>query len=168
VKLERHVAFEVPSTLPPDRAVAFVRDVERSLRHADFLERLDVDEDGVVTALLPVNAALFGAQRLRFRSRIDPTEAGAVLVGLDLDDTPGWARVGGEGHVRPDADGSLLRYVFDIEIHLKLPHSGRWGGRALLRMIDVTADNVLAKIQAAFPEAVRAAAQDAARETDVA
>lgn len=159
MRLTRHVAFDVPSTLDRSTAVAFVRDAARSLSHADFLTSLQQDEGGLVAAELPVNAALFGQQRLRFRSRLEATPAGARLAGLELDDAPGWARVSGEARVVPLPSGSRLDYRFDIEIHLKLPEPERWGGRALVKMIEVTADQVLRRVCERFPDAVRAAAR---------
>lgn len=159
VKIRRRIRFEVPSGLACPTAVDFVRDVERSLSSAEFLTALDADEEGLVTAQLPVNAALFGQQRLRFRSRVVPTESGGRLEGLELDDVPGWARVDGEAIVVPQPDGCRLDYAFDIEIHLALPQAEQWGGRALTRMIEVTADRVLARIADRFPEAVRDAAE---------
>lgn len=158
MELRRTVDFEVPSTLSCTSAVTFVRDVERSLAHADFLASLTTDGD-VVTAQLPVNAALFGQQKLRFRSRLIPTPSGARLEGLELDDRPGWARVSGEAHVVPVPDGCRLDYRFEIEIHLAVPEAERWGGKALLRMIEVTADRVLGRVTTAFPDAVRSAAR---------
>ncbi|NBC95870.1 MAG: DUF3809 domain-containing protein [Deinococcus-Thermus bacterium] len=159
VRLTRQVAFDVPSSLDRGTAVAFVRDAARSLSHADFLSELRHDEDGLVSAELPVNAALFGQQRLRFHSRLDTTPTGARLDGLALDDAPGWARVSGEARVVPLPNGSRLDYRFDIEIHLALPEPERWGGRALVKMIEVTADRVLQRVCERFPAAVRAAAR---------
>jgi hypothetical protein len=159
VRLTRQVAFDVPSTLDRATAVAFVRDPARSLSHADFLAELRHAEDGTVAAELPVNAALFGQQRLRFRSRLETTPTGARLEGLALDEVPGWARVSGEARVVPHPGGSRLDYRFDIEIHLALPEPERWGGRALVRMIEVTADRVLQRVCERFPESVRAAAR---------
>lgn len=137
----------------------FVRDVERSLARAEFLTALVRRDDGIVSAQLPVNAALFGQQRLRFRSRIVPTTSGGRLEGLELDDVPGWARVDGEAIVVPIPDGCRLDYRFDIEIHLAVPQVEQWGGRALTKMIEVTADRVLARIGERFPDAVRDAAR---------
>lgn len=159
MKIRRNVVFEVPSALDCSSAVTFVRDVERSLAAADFLTALARNDDGVVTAQLPVNAALFGQQRLRFRSRIVPTPSGGRLEGQDLDDVPGWARVSGEASVVPQPDGCRIDYRFDIEIHLSVPEAERWGGRALTRMIEVTADRVLARIAERFPHAVRESAR---------
>lgn len=159
MRLTRHVAFDVPSTLDRSTAVSFVRDAERSLSHADFLAVLHQDRDGIVSAELPVNAALFGQQRLRFRSRLRATPSGALLEGCTLDDVPGWARVSGEASVVQAPVGSRLDYRFVIEIHLALPEPERWGGRALVKMIEVTADQVLRRVCERFPEAVRSAAR---------
>lgn len=159
MRLTRQVAFDLPSTLDRSTAVAFVRDAARSLSHANFLTSLRQDPDGLVAAELPVNAALFGQQKLRFRSRLEATPAGARLEGLELDDVPGWARVSGEARVVPLPSGSRLDYRFDIEIHLRLPEPERWGGRALVKMIEVTADQVLRRVCERFPDAVRAAAR---------
>lgn len=159
MRITRAVAFDLASSLDRPTAVAFVRDVGRSLSHADFLSELRTSDGGVVTAELPVNAALFGQQKLRFRSRLETTPSGARLVGLDLGDRPGWARVSGEARVAPLPTGSRLDYRFDIEIHLHLPEPERWGGRALVKMIEVTADQVLRRVSDRFPEAVRASAR---------
>ena len=160
MRLTHHVSFDFQLALDRPTAIAFVRDVERSLSHADFLHGLATTPDGEVHAELPVNAALFGQQRLRFRSRVQPTPQGARLVALDLEDVPGWAGVSGEARVSPQPEGSRVDYRFEIEIHLALPEPERWGGRALTKMIEVTAERVLARISARFPGAVREAARE--------
>ena len=88
-----------------------------------------------------------------------PTPSGARLEGLDLTDRPGWARVSGEATVVQVPEGCRLDYRFEIEIHLAVPEAERWGGRALLKMIEVTADRVLGRVTTAFPDAVRSAAR---------
>ena len=159
MKLERHVAFTIPSSLDEETARAFVQDVSESLSHATFLTNLKVSEEDVVSAHLPVNAALFGQQRLRFRSQLERTPDGGRLHGEDLDDAPGWARVCGTGVVVPTPTGSRLEYTFDFTIHVALPEGERWGGRALLKMIEVVADNVLRRVTESFPKAVTDAAR---------
>jgi hypothetical protein len=159
--LEHEVAFDLNLNLPPDRALAFVRDVPLSLSRADFLRSLRV-EDGVVYATLPVNAALFGQRLLPFESALVTTRDGAQLLGRPLEhDGPGWAWVDGEAHVGPGAnEGSRVHYRFRVKVHLRLPEAERWGGQALLRMIGYTAQTVLERVTAAFPAAIEAAARE--------
>lgn len=157
------VRFELDVGLPPDQALAFVRDVPASLARAHFLRDLTVEtvgDEGVVTATLPVNAALFGQRDLPFRSRLHQTADGARLEGLPLDVAgPGWAQVSGSVSVRPAPHGSHLAYAFDIRVHVALPEPERWGGVALTRMIAYTARTVLARVTEAFPTAVADAAE---------
>ena len=160
MRLTHRVEFDFDLALDRSTAIAFVRDPERSLSHADFLHALTSSPDGEVRAELPVNAALFGQQRLRFRSRVEPSPHGARLIALDLGDHPGWARVSGDARVSPQPLGSRVDYRFEIEIHLALPEPERWGGRALTKMIEVTADRVLQRVIARFPGAVREAARE--------
>lgn len=163
--LGHQVTFDVDLGLERGPAVDFVRDAGRSLAHADFLEALQVtpaDDGPVVRAELPVNAAMFGQRRLRFASRVHATPRGATLEPVTLDDRPGWAAVAGTARVttRPGV-GTRVHYAFDITIHLHLPPAERWGGRALTKMVEVTADAVLRRVTARFPEAVRSAAREA-------
>lgn len=162
--LSHSVTFTFDLALPRALAVAFVRDVEQSLARADFLEDLRVEPEGEgarVRASLPVNAAMFGQQRLRFESRLEPTPRGARLEGRPLpEERPGWARVSGEAEVAALPSGSRVEYRFDIAIHLALPEPERWGGRALLRMVEYTAEQVLRRVTAQFPEAVQRAARE--------
>ena len=161
MNLSHAVSFTFDLNLPPAAAVRFVRDVTLSLSKADFIENLQVT-DNLVNAHLPVNAALFGQQRLEFRSRLHPTKRGARLEALDLEtDAPGWAEVSGEAQVGSAPGGSVVEYRFDITIHLKLPTPEKWGGKALVKMIEFTARRVLENITANFPAAVQAAAQEA-------
>lgn len=164
MELAHSVRFEFDLALPRPHAIAFVQDVERSLSRADFLEGLELEPAGPrtrVRAALPVNAALFGQQRLRFESLLEPTPRGARLEGLPLpEERPGWALVSGAAEVSPAPGGSRVSYRFDIAIHLALPEPEGWGGRALLRMIEYTAAQVLERISARFPEAVRSAARE--------
>ncbi len=166
--LDHEVDFDVELALAPDEALAFVRDVPRSLAHADFLHALHIEgvDPTVVVAELPVNAALFGQRRLPFRSELASTPRGARLVGLHLEhDGPGWAQVDGDAEIVPTPTGALVRYRFQIQVHLRLPEAERWGGRALLRMIEYTAQTVLERVTAAFPAALESAARDAERAT---
>lgn len=162
------VRFELEVALPPAAALAFVRDVPTSLANADFLRDLavgppDGDGIGVVTATLPVNAALFGQRDLPFRSRLHRTPDGARLEGLPLDVAgPGWAQVSGTAAVTPAGTGSRLTYAFDVRVHVALPEPERWGGQALTKMIAYTASTVLARVTDAFPVAVATAAEAAA------
>ena len=166
---DHDVRFELEVALAPEAALAFVRDVPTSLARADFLRDVavgppDGEGIGVVTATLPVNAALFGQRDLPFRSRLHRTPDGARLEGLPLDVSgPGWAHVSGSAVVTPAQGGSRLAYAFAIRVQVALPEPERWGGQALTKMIAYTASTVLARVTDAFPAAVAAAAEAAAK-----
>jgi hypothetical protein len=162
MQLTHAVDFTFSLALSQVAAVDFVRDAKTSLSKASFIENLD-QQDNIVTASLPVNAALFGQQVLHFRSRVVPTIKGARLEPLTLEtDQIGWAEVAGEATVKPLPQGSQVTYHFDITIHLLLPKAEKWGGKALTRMIEFTAKHVLETVTSGFPTAV----QDAARERE--
>jgi hypothetical protein len=167
VTFDHSVRFELDVALDHEEALAFVRDVRASLARARFLRDLTVGPPqggggvGIVTATLPVNAALFGQRDLPFRSRLHRTPDGARLEGLPIDaQGPGWAQVSGSVEVAPATLGSRLAYGFDIRVHVALPEPERWGGQALTKMIAYTASTVLARVTDAFPAAVAEAAAD--------
>ena len=159
-----HFTFDL--ALTPAEAVAFVRDVPRSLALAAFIRDMEVFTVGElrhVRAVLPVNAAFFGQQELTFESVLSPTVRGAELSPLPVSEARlGWAEVAGRAEVQPLPSGSRVFYDFDITIHLSLPEPEKWGGRALLKMIHFTAQRVLENIAADFPAAVQAAAESEA------
>jgi Protein of unknown function (DUF3809) len=165
MQLTHAVDFTFALTLSQAAAVDFVRDVKDSLSRATFIENLEV-HNTIVTASLPVNAALFGQQLLHFRSKLVPTVKGAKLEPLPLEPDPeeekqvGWAEVTGEAIVKPLPQGSEVSYHFDITIHLYLPKAEKWGGKALTRMIEFTAKHVLETITSSFPKAVQEAAKE--------
>lgn len=169
MRLEHEVAFRLELAMPEAAALAFVRDVPRSLRHASFLAELQVlaGDPVVVSASLPVNAAFFGEHEVPFRSEVHPVADGARLVPLPLATTGvGWAEVAGTALVGPvqyatAARASVVRYDFAIGVNLALPRAERWGGEALSTVIRYTAATVLKQVTARFPEAVRAAAEEA-------
>ena len=160
------VRFELDVALSREEALSFVRDVPASLSRARFLRGLSVGPPqgggiGIVTATLPVNAALFGQRDLPFRSRLHRSDAGARLEGLPIDAPgPGWAEVSGSVDVTPLPTGSRLSYAFDLRVHVALPEPERWGGHALTKMIAYTASTVLARVTEAFPAAVAEAAAE--------
>lgn len=163
MELSHRIAFTFELALAPAEAVRFVRDVATSLSRADFLEDLTVEAaaEPRVYAAIPVNAALFGQQRLPFESVLVPRPNGAELRPLPLLDVrPGWAEVAGTASVAPAPMGSQVTYAFDIAIHLELPEPEQWGGRALLKMIEYTASKVLERVCAKFPAAVKSAARE--------
>lgn len=165
MELTHEVRFSLPVAMPAAAARAFVRDVPRSLRYADFLADLQVLEGlpRVVVATLPVNAALFGQRELPFRSELRDTPSGAVLSALPIvPDGPGWAEVDGEAVVREEGSGSAVDYAFRVTIRLRVPSADKWGTQALLKMIAFTARTVLGEIMGRFPQAVRRAADEVA------
>ena len=164
MNISHTVDFNFSLTLPKRTAIAFVQDVTTSLGQASFLTELHLTHapKPVVTASIPVNAALFAQQTLQFASQLETTPDGARLHALPIDsDKPGWAEVSGEATVLPTPQGSSVSYHFDITIHLRLPEPEKWGGKALMKMIEFTAGRVLESITAEFPEAVQRAAQAA-------
>ncbi|UCH26194.1 MAG: DUF3809 family protein [Trueperaceae bacterium] len=161
MRIDRTVSFSFDLSLSEKEALGFVRDAQLSLSRASFIENLRV-ERGVVTSIcaeLPVNAAFFGQRRLAFRSLIEETADGAKLTSQALADRhPGWAEVAGAARVTPLVCGTRVDYAFEISVHLQLPASEKWGGRALVRLIEFTTTRVLEGLSEKFPEAVREAA----------
>lgn len=166
MEIRHEVRFALDLAMTPGEATSFARDVPRTLRHADFLADLQVvaGEPTVVSAAIPVSAAMFGQRELPFRSVLVPTAAGARLEGETIDPQgPGWALVSGEAAVSPAPAGrSRIDYAFDITVHLRLPRAERWGERALTRMIEFTARTVLSQVAGELPRAVARAAGVAA------
>jgi len=162
--LARSVVFSFDLSLPGGLAVHFVQDVRRSLSRAEFLEDLRVSSGNpaMVMASIPVNASLFGERQLSFHSMVVPMPMGArLLPRVPQEYRLAWAEVAGDATVMPLPVGSRVDYRFDITIHLELPTPSRWGGKALTRMIEVTADRVLQTVSEGFPAALQSAAREA-------
>ncbi len=162
MKLSHSVTFNFDLILPQAEAITFVRNADISLKNASFIENLSVSDNGKhVSAAIPVNAALFGQQKLAFQSTLEATPKGAKLNALELEtDQPGWAEVAGEAVVQARPKGSYVSYSFDITIHLRLPEAEKWGGKALTKMIEFTAQKVLENVTSQFPCAVQKAAKE--------
>jgi hypothetical protein len=162
VEIRHEVSFALALAMSVAEATDFARDVARTLRHADFLADLQVvaGDPPVVSAAIPVSAAMFGQRELPFRSVLVPTPTGARLEGTPLSvDGPGWALVSGEARVSPAGPGrSRIDYGFDITVHLRLPRAQRWGERALTRVIEYTARTVLTQVAGELKRAVARAA----------
>ena len=166
MKISHKIAFEFDLALEQEQSITFVRDVVTSLDKASFIEDLYVfNEESLghdyVRANIPINAAMFGQHKLGFQSLLVPTPKGARLQALPFE-TPktGWAEVAGEAEVAPLPQGSKVLYHFDITIYLTLPKPEKWGGRALMKMIEYTAQQMLERIAAEFPKAVQTAASE--------
>lgn len=162
MKLTENLVFGFSCQLNQEAALAFVRDVERSLAAAHLLDGLKVQPGSppLVSANLPVNTPLFGRRELPFVSELHFTPEGAMLVPTESSpEGRGWAEVGGEARVAPDATGSRIDYALDLTIHLDLPEADRWGTKALTKMIELTAGSVLRQIS----ERLRSSVEEAAR-----
>lgn len=165
MQLHHAINFDFDLALDSQAAIAFVRDVAQSLATATFIENLRVVpeewlEHDLVQASIPINAAMFGQHHLSFQSLLIPTPKGARLQALPFDEPKrGWAEVAGTAEVRPLPHGASVQYDFDVTIHLQLPPAERWGGKALLKMVEYTANRVLETVVADFPRAIQSAAK---------
>jgi len=169
VDLSHEIRFSLDVELGPNAARTFVRDVPRSLRRADFLADLQVvtSHPPIVSAAIPVSAALFGQRELPFRSELHHTPSGARLVPTEFAfDGPGRADVSGEAEVSPSGTGSRLDYSFNITVRVLLPESDHWGAQALVKMIRFTARTVLQRVMDRLPQAVAEAAAELANVSD--
>ncbi len=166
MRIEHSIPFDIDLSLNQQDAISFVQSVEHSLSKATFISNLQLlHEDTLgndyIHASIPINAAMFGQHELDFQSLLISTPKGARLQALPFG-TPktSWAEVTGKAVVGALPKGSVVHYDFDITIHLNLPSPEGWGGKALLKMIEFTAQQVLKRIAEEFPKAVQTAANE--------
>lgn len=163
MELSYPFSFVVSIAADEEQAREFVRNVQCSLRYAEVLKelRLSDDEPQVISAALPVSVALFGQHALPFASALHHTERGARLEPLPVTTTgPGTAEIGGTASVRAATGGSEVDYAFVIRIKLDLPEGGKWGEKALLKMVRLTALAVVRSVAAGLQPAVARAAAE--------
>ncbi len=151
--VEREFRFAYPG--PVSEAIAFVRNVQRSLQRVAFIQNLRLDGSDVF-ADLGVDVPILGAQRIDFHSRLEPRPDGANLIAL-----PGagkaWAEVSGQARAVPEGDHSSIQYALHIAVHLELPIGNQWGGRAFEKMAHATAERAVHRMTEQFPAGVLAA-----------
>jgi hypothetical protein len=167
LEVEREFVLAHPGSLA--QAIAFVQNVPVSLAHVSFIRNLRL-EGSDIFADLRIDAPIIGEQHLDFHSRLETTEDGAKLIALERTGKA-WAEVAGQAHVTADtgqvsgsADTgqvdvapSSIRYQLRIVIHLELPVTDRWGGRAFEKMAHATAQRSVERLSLEFPNGVLAA-----------
>lgn len=163
MELSYPFSFTVGLGCAVDDALTFVRDVPGSLRYAEVLSDLQVihGDPSVISASLPVSAALFGQHELPFRSALLDTPDGARLEALPVvAKGPGSAEIGGAAVVREVPGGSEVDYSFVITVRLALPEGGKWGEKALIKLVNLTAGTVLRSVASRLEPAVARAAAE--------
>ena len=155
MKLEVEREFVLAHPGSSAQAIVFVQNVPISLAHVSFIQNLRL-EGSDVFADLRIDAPIIGEQHLDFHSRLETTDDGARLVALERSGKA-WAEVAGQAHVTADGAGSSIRYRLRIVIHLELPVTDRWGGRAFEKMAHATAQRSIERLSLEFPQGVLAA-----------
>jgi carbon monoxide dehydrogenase subunit G len=155
LEVEREFVLAYPGSSA--QAIAFVQNVPVSLAHVSFIQNLRL-EGSSIFADLRIDAPIIGEQHLDFHSRLETTDDGARLIALHRTGKA-WAEVAGQAHVTADtgqASGatSSIRYQLLIVIHLELPVTDRWGGRAFEKMAHATAQRSVERLSLEFPEGV--------------
>ncbi len=146
--------FTIPHPGSKDEAIAFVRDVERSLSRVSFIKNLRL-EGADVAADLAVDVPFLGQQLLDFRSRLEPHPDGADLIGLERSGRA-WAKVSGQGRATLSEHGSSILYRLQIVVFVALPSSEKWGGKAFEKMAQATATKSVERMTLEFPRGVAA------------
>jgi carbon monoxide dehydrogenase subunit G len=155
LEVEREFVLAYPGT--SEQAIAFVQNVPVSLAHVPFIRGLRL-EGLEIFADLRIDAPIIGEQRLDFHSRLEPTDDGAKLIALERTGKA-WAEVAGQARVKPDGRISSIVYALRIVVHLELPVTDRWGGRAFEKMAHATAQRSIERLSLEFPDGVLAAMQ---------
>ena len=155
MKLEVEREFVLPYPGTPAQASVFVQNVPISLAHVPFIHGLRLEGTDVF-ADLRIDAPIIGEQHLDFHSRLETTEDGAQLIALQRTGKA-WAEVAGQAHVTPDGATSSILYALQIVVHLELPVTDRWGGRAFEKMAHATAQRSIERLSLEFPDGVLAA-----------
>jgi Protein of unknown function (DUF3809) len=153
LEVEREFVLSYPGT--PTQAIAFVQNVPVSLAHVPFIQGLRLEGTDVF-ADLRIDAPIIGEQYLDFHSRLEPTADGAKLIALERTGKA-WAEVAGQAHVTPDGANSTILYALRIVVHLELPVTDRWGGKAFEKMAHATAQRSIERLSLEFPDGVLAA-----------
>lgn len=152
LEVEREFTLAFPGAVSD--AVAFLRDVRRSLMHVPFIQNLRV-EGADVFADLRIDVPIIGEQFLDFHSRLEPTADGANLIALPREGKA-WAEVAGQGQVTAQGTGSSIAYHLRITAHITLPVGERWGGKAFEKMAMATAQHAIERMTLEFPAGVTA------------
>jgi Protein of unknown function (DUF3809) len=160
VKLEVDREFVLAYPGFSAQAIAFVQNVPVSLALVSFIRNLRL-EGSDIFADLRIDAPIIGEQHLDFHSRLETTDDGARLIALERTGKA-WAEVAGQAYVTADTGqvsgaASSIRYLLRIVIHLELPVTDRWGGRAFEKMAHATAQRSIERLSLEFPEGVLAA-----------
>ena len=152
ISVQRQFTIFHPSSVL--EAIAYVRDVEKSLSRVSFIQNLRC-EGGTLTADLAVDVPFLGQQLLDFTSRLEPHPNGANLIGLEKSGKA-WAMVGGQARVFSDPQGSSIEYALSITVFVALPSSEKWGGKAFEKMAQATAEKAIERLTLEFPRGVAA------------
>jgi hypothetical protein len=156
VKIEAAREFLLPFGGSGDEALAFLRDVQRSLVQVRFIDDLQLEADTILANLL-IDVPVLGEQRLDFASKLEFHPEGANLIALPRTGKA-WAEVAGQGRVR-QAAGVEIFYALQIAAHLELPVGEKWGGRAFEKMVQATAKSAIQRLTSEFGRGVSAAIQ---------
>ena len=153
LEVEREFVLDYPGM--PEQAVAFVQNVPVSLSHVPFIHGLRLEGTDVF-ADLRIDAPIIGEQHLDFHSRLMPTADGAKLSALERSGKA-WAEVAGQARVSASGTTSSILYALRIVVHLELPVTDRWGGKAFEKMAHATAQRSIERLSLEFPDGVLAA-----------
>ncbi|NJK43328.1 MAG: DUF3809 family protein [Pleurocapsa sp. SU_196_0] len=159
IEVRREFVIPYPGSL--EDAIAFLRDVTRTLSRVNFIRHLRLERVDVYADLV-VDVPFLGEQHLDFHSVLEETPLGAKLNGLEGDGRA-WAQVSGDGRAEATADGSRISYDLHVLVFVSLPSSEKWGGKAFEKMAQATAEKAIERMTLEFPRGVTAAIEGASR-----
>ncbi len=145
IKVERDFRLEYPGTF--EQAVLYLQDVSKSLAGVLFIENLRFESPDVY-ADLTVDVPVLGRQHLDFHSILEFHALGANLIAQPRQGRA-WAAVAGQGKVEANQTIEIL-YALQISVHLELPVSEKWGGRAFEKMAQATAKTAIERMTKEF------------------
>ncbi len=152
MKIEVARAFDIafPETL--EKAILYLQNVEKSLKHVQFIGALQVQNLDIHANLL-VDVPVLGAQALDFHSILETTANGANLIAQPRTGKA-WAAVSGQGYATLESYGTNIHYELQIIVHLELPAANKWGGKAFEKMAQATAQKAIERMTQEFPQGI--------------